>query len=160
MISSFVCIKYSSKYNNNKKKYNNWDDNDEEQEEEINEDNDINEESDYYRGNSSNKVTNSLRSINSLKDVNQKSESLKSMDKINAMNLRKIVNNKIKKIRKVIDKNQQLQSIIHKHIVLKYNSINILIRRRGSENTFNICREVLKICQLPQCAGFTKPRCC
>jgi hypothetical protein len=49
-----------------------------------------------------------LRSINTLKDVNQERESLKSLEKINAMNLQRIVNNKIKKIHKVIDKNQQL----------------------------------------------------
>jgi hypothetical protein len=156
MISSVS--KYPSKYTySNKKKYNNWDDNDEEQEEdeeevnnnnyneeeqeeEINEDNDLNKESDYYFGNSTNKVSNSLRSINTLKDVNQKSESLKSMEKINGMNLQKIVNNKIKKIH---------------DIVFEYKSINILIGRRRSGKTFNVCREVCNIFQLPQCAGFT-----
>jgi hypothetical protein len=100
-------------------------------------------------------VTNSLRSINTLKDVNQESESLKSMKKINGMNLQKIVNNKIKKIHKVIDKNQQLQAIMHKYVILKHNSINILIGKRERGKTFNFCQEVLKICQLPQCAGFT-----
>jgi hypothetical protein len=49
-----------------------------------------------------------LRSLNTLKDVNQESESLKSMEKINGMNLQRIVNNKIKKIHKIIDKNKQL----------------------------------------------------
>jgi hypothetical protein len=73
---------------------------------------------DYFHGNSINQVINSLRSINSLKDANQKkSGTLKSMEKIDTMNLQRIVNNIIKKIRKVIDKNQQLQLKIYNNII-------------------------------------------
>jgi hypothetical protein len=54
-----------------------------------------------------------------------------------------------------IDKSQQLQTEIHSEINFKYNSINLLISRRGVGKTFAVLRELIKLSQLPNCAGYT-----
>jgi hypothetical protein len=44
-----------------------------------------------------------------------------------------------------IDKTQQMQSQIHPDIYIYYNNINLLVGRRGSGNTYNVIREIIKI---------------
>jgi hypothetical protein len=53
------------------------------------------------------------------------------------------------------DKSQQLQTEIHPEIHFRYNSINLLISRRGVGQTFAVLRELIKLSQLPDCAGYT-----
>jgi hypothetical protein len=48
-----------------------------------------------------------------------------------------------------------LQTKIHPKINFKYNSINLLIPRRGVGRTFAVLRELIKLSQLPDCAGYT-----
>jgi hypothetical protein len=49
----------------------------------------------------------------------------------------------------------QLQTIIHPEINFRYNSINLLISRRGVGKTFSVLTELIKLSQLPNCAGYT-----
>jgi hypothetical protein len=72
------------------------------------------------------------------------------------MDLVNIVNRKIRKKLNGIDKTQQVQSTIHKDIIFKRNSINLLISRRGVGKTFTVMRELIKLSELPACAGFTQ----
>jgi hypothetical protein len=48
-----------------------------------------------------------------------------------------------------------LQTEIHPEINFKYNSINLLISGRGVGKTFAVLRELIKLSQLPDCAGYT-----
>jgi hypothetical protein len=63
----------------------------------------------------------------------------------------KLITNKIDGI----DKSQQLQSIIHPEIHFRYNSINLLISRRGVGKTFAVIKEIIKLSQLEDKAGYT-----
>jgi hypothetical protein len=72
------------------------------------------------------------------------------------MNLTSVVNKKIFKKLKGIDKSQQLQSVIHKDLNFKRNSINLLISRRGVGKTFNVMRELIKLSELPDCGNYTQ----
>jgi hypothetical protein len=71
------------------------------------------------------------------------------------MSLTNYVNNIISNTLSNIDKSQQLQTEIHPEINFKYNSINLLIFRRGVGKTFAVLRELIKLSQLPDCAGYT-----
>jgi hypothetical protein len=56
------------------------------------------------------------------------------------MSLTNYVNNLISNIISRNDKSQQLQKEIHPEIYFRYNSINLLISRRGVGNTFSVLR--------------------
>jgi hypothetical protein len=71
------------------------------------------------------------------------------------MSLTNYVNNIISSTLENIDKSQQLQTEIHPEIHFKYNSINLLISGRGIGKTFAVLRELIKLSQLPDCAGYT-----
>jgi hypothetical protein len=53
------------------------------------------------------------------------------------------------------DDSKRLQSEIHPEILFRYNSINLLISRRGIGKTFTVMKEVIKLSQLPNCAGYS-----
>jgi hypothetical protein len=53
------------------------------------------------------------------------------------------------------DKRQQVQSVIHPELAFRYNSINLLVGRRGAGKTFRVLKEIIKLSQLPDCAGYT-----
>ena len=52
-------------------------------------------------------------------------------------------------------KHDEVQSRIHPEIMWRYNSVNLLIGRRGSGKTYFIGRELLKLALYPQ-SGFTQ----
>jgi hypothetical protein len=43
----------------------------------------------------------------------------------------------------------QIQSQIHPEILFRYNTINLLISRRGVGKTFTVMKELIKLSQLP-----------
>jgi hypothetical protein len=49
----------------------------------------------------------------------------------------------------------QSQTIIHPEILFRYNSINLLVSRRGVGKSFTVMRELIKLSQLPNCGGYT-----
>jgi hypothetical protein len=53
------------------------------------------------------------------------------------------------------DKSLQLQTDIHPEILFRFNSINLLVARRGVGKTFNVLKELIKLSQLPGNAGFS-----
>jgi hypothetical protein len=53
------------------------------------------------------------------------------------------------------DKNMQLQSPIHPELLFRFNTINLLVARRGVGKTFNVLKELIKLSQLPGNAGFS-----
>jgi ATP-dependent protease HslVU (ClpYQ) ATPase subunit len=71
------------------------------------------------------------------------------------MSLTNYVNNIISSTLENIDKSQQLQTEIHPEIHFEYNSIILLISRRGVGKTFAVLRELIKLSQLPYCGGYT-----
>jgi hypothetical protein len=48
-----------------------------------------------------------------------------------------------------------LQTTIHPEISFKYNSINLLVARRGVGKTFSVMKELIKLSQLPDKGGYT-----
>jgi hypothetical protein len=50
---------------------------------------------------------------------------------------------------------KQLQTTIHPEINFRYNSINLLISRRGVGKTFSVLTEMIKLSQLPNHAGYS-----
>jgi hypothetical protein len=72
------------------------------------------------------------------------------------MSLTNYVNNIISCTLANIDKSQQLQTEIHPEIHFKYNSINLLISRRGVGKTFSVLKELIKLSQLPDQCGSDK----
>jgi hypothetical protein len=70
------------------------------------------------------------------------------------MNLTNLVNSKIKKAIKGIDKSDQLQSVIDPELLFRRNSINVYIGRRGSGKTFNVLRELIKLSLLTDKGGY------
>jgi hypothetical protein len=70
------------------------------------------------------------------------------------MSLTDLVNSKIHKAIRGIDKSEQLQSIISPQLNFRRNSINLYIGRRGSGKTFNVLRELIKLSELPNKAGY------
>jgi hypothetical protein len=50
---------------------------------------------------------------------------------------------------------QTLQTIIHPEIAFTYNSINLLVARRGVGKTFSVMKELIKLSQLPDKGGYT-----
>jgi hypothetical protein len=63
-----------------------------------------------------------------------------------------------KLIQKVLSKcnnEQTLQTTIHPEISFKYNSINLLVARRGVGKTFSVMKELIKLSQLPDKGGYT-----
>jgi hypothetical protein len=73
----------------------------------------------------------------------------------NGGSLTAIANQKMAQKMKGIDKTQQIQSQIHPEIYVYYNSINLLVSRRGSGKTYNVIREIIKICLLDGNGGYT-----
>jgi hypothetical protein len=65
-----------------------------------------------------------------------------------------IVNRKIHRVLNGIDKEDQLQSIIHPELDFRRNSINLLISRRGVGKTFTVMKELIKLSELPECGGY------
>jgi hypothetical protein len=61
------------------------------------------------------------------------------------MSLTNYVNNIISSTLENIDKSQQLQTEIHLEIHFKYNSINLLISRRGVGKIFVVLSELIKL---------------
>jgi hypothetical protein len=53
------------------------------------------------------------------------------------------------------DKSLQLQTDIHPELLFKFNSINLLVARRGVGKTFAVMKELIKLSQLPNCGGFS-----
>jgi hypothetical protein len=53
------------------------------------------------------------------------------------------------------DKDMQLQTNIHPELLFRFNSINLLVARRGVGKTFNVLKELIKLSQLPGNAGFS-----
>jgi hypothetical protein len=51
--------------------------------------------------------------------------------------------------------NQTVQSLIHPEISFRYNSINLLVARRGVGKTFRVMKELVKLSQIPGKAGYT-----
>jgi hypothetical protein len=49
----------------------------------------------------------------------------------------------------------QSQTIIHPEILFRYNSINLLVSRRGVGKTFTFIKKLIKLSQLPKCGGYT-----
>jgi hypothetical protein len=64
-------------------------------------------------------------------------------------------NQKINKKVQGIEKTQRMQSQIHPDIYIYCNSINLLVGRGGSGNTYKIICEIIKICMLDNNGGFT-----
>jgi hypothetical protein len=63
-----------------------------------------------------------------------------------------------KLIQKVLSKcnnEQTLQTTIHPEISFKYNSINLLVARRGVGKTFSVMKELIKLSQLYDKGGYT-----
>jgi hypothetical protein len=54
-----------------------------------------------------------------------------------------------------VDKKEQLQTEIHPDIMFRYNTINLLVSRRGVGKTFTVLRELIKLSQLDDCGGYT-----
>jgi hypothetical protein len=54
-----------------------------------------------------------------------------------------------------VDHSQTVQTEIHPDIAFKYNSINLLVARRGVGKTFRVMKELIKLSQLKNCAGYT-----
>jgi hypothetical protein len=52
------------------------------------------------------------------------------------------------------NKSDQIQTKIHPEIFTRYNSINLLIGKRGSGKTHSVLQEILAICHLDDCAGY------
>jgi hypothetical protein len=52
-------------------------------------------------------------------------------------------------------KSQQVQSVIHPELSFRYNSINLLVARRGAGKTFRVLKEIIKLSQLKNCGGYT-----
>jgi hypothetical protein len=74
------------------------------------------------------------------------------------MNLTSLVNEKIFKKLKGIDKSQQLQPVIHNDLNFKRNSINLLVSLRKLGKTINVIGELIKLSELPDCLNlFTSP---
>jgi hypothetical protein len=48
-----------------------------------------------------------------------------------------------------------LQTIIHPEINFRYNSLNLLISRRGAGKTFTVMTELIKLSQIPDIGGYT-----
>jgi hypothetical protein len=44
---------------------------------------------------------------------------------------------------------------MHPEIHFRYNSINLLISRRGVRKTFSVLKELIKLSQLPDCGRYT-----
>jgi hypothetical protein len=55
----------------------------------------------------------------------------------------------------VDDKYKQLQTVIHPDIHFKYNSINLLVARRGKGKTYRVMKEIIKLSQLENFGGYT-----
>jgi ribosomal protein S17E len=53
------------------------------------------------------------------------------------------------------DDSKRLQSEIHPEILFRYNTINILISRKGIGKTFTVMKELIKLSQLPNCGGYS-----
>jgi hypothetical protein len=53
------------------------------------------------------------------------------------------------------NKSQQVQSVIHPELSFRYNSINLLVARRGAGKTFRVLKEIIKLSQLEKCGGYT-----
>jgi hypothetical protein len=53
------------------------------------------------------------------------------------------------------DEYKTLQSEIHPEILFRYNSINLLISRRGIGKTFTVMKELIKLSQLPNSGGYS-----
>jgi hypothetical protein len=49
----------------------------------------------------------------------------------------------------------QIQTQIHPEILFRYNTINLLVSRRGVGKTFTVMKELIKLSQLPNCGGYT-----
>jgi hypothetical protein len=49
----------------------------------------------------------------------------------------------------------QLQTVIHPELLFRYNTINLLVSRRGVGKTFTVMKEMIKLSQLPNCGGYT-----
>jgi hypothetical protein len=73
------------------------------------------------------------------------------------LGLHQIANRLIKKSGaiKTESSSSQLQSQVHPEILFRTNTINLLISRRGVGKTFTVLRELIKLSQLPHCAGYT-----
>jgi hypothetical protein len=71
------------------------------------------------------------------------------------MSLTNYVNNIISCTLASVDKSQQLQTEIHPEIHFIYNTIILLISRRGLEKTFSVLKELIKLIQLPDRCGYT-----
>ncbi|MDR2407135.1 MAG: hypothetical protein LBE13_03355 [Bacteroidales bacterium] len=61
----------------------------------------------------------------------------------------------IKKVLSKCNNEQTLQTTIHPEISFKYNSINLLVARRGVGKTFSVMKELIKLSQLPNKGGYT-----
>jgi hypothetical protein len=68
-------------------------------------------------------------------------------------NLTSFADNLIRK--HVSDPLQRIQTEIHPEILFRYNSINLLISRRGIGKTFTVMKELIKLSQLPNCGGYS-----
>jgi hypothetical protein len=71
------------------------------------------------------------------------------------MSLNDHVNRLIQYAIKNVDNTEQIQSEIHPDIMFRYNTINLLVSRRGVGKTFTVLREIIKISQLADFGGYT-----
>ena len=63
---------------------------------------------------------------------------------------------KINKALHVINKDEQVQSLINPDIYFKRNSINFLVSRRGVGKTFTVMTELIKLSHLPGNGGYSQ----
>jgi hypothetical protein len=71
------------------------------------------------------------------------------------MSLNDHVNRLIQNVIKKVDNTEQIQSEIHPDIMFRYNTINLLVSRRGVGKTFTVLREIIKVSQLPGFGGYS-----
>jgi hypothetical protein len=71
------------------------------------------------------------------------------------MSLSRFVDGLIQTSLRNVNKKQQLQSEIYPDIMFRYNTINLLVSRRGVGKTFTVLRELIKLSQLKNYGGYT-----
>jgi hypothetical protein len=84
---------------------------------------------------------------------NQFSNVKMTLDK--RLSLSSYVNELISGAMRNVDKSEQLQSEIHPDILFRYNTINLLVSRRGVGKTFTVLREIIKLSHLKDFGGYT-----
>jgi hypothetical protein len=80
----------------------------------------------------------------------------KLSESIKRISIAQKANQDIMNILETINKDEQLQTVIHPELNFKRNSINLLISRRGVGKTFTVMRELIKLSNLPDLGKYTQ----